>query len=276
MKLNTRFFISFKIYFIAFSMISEYIQKIKPHDKFAYGVVLVVSVWFFSQIFVADISFLIALIIGFTFIYYKDDEIAVSASNMNNDLEFKLNNLLKIESKPPPRYFYIDPDMITFFDSIADFRVYNRDSFIRAIRTTDNLLQLRRELEYDFLKVQEQEIDSWQNFELHGPNGPAKTIVSNIKNHAATFQAAELFGNKGLNYIHSFIINLPPNKFYKNKHKEAMDRYHLLVKRNLDVILSHCKRFSKDLLLGQDYGKPRAHNKLQGKQGFSANSFDYF
>lgn len=269
-------------------MISEYIAKIKPQDKFAYIVVLVVSIWFFSHIHKPDISFLIALIIGFAVIYYKDDEVASSTSNMNNTLELKLNSLLQQENRPPPRYFYIDPDMITFFDSIADFRIYNRDSFVRAIRTTDNLLKLRRELENDYFEIQKQEMTSWQNFELRDPGHKASkastnaskagkpAIVSNIKNHSEIFQAAELLANKALNYLHSFIVNLPPNKFYKDKHKEAMDRYHILVKRNLDLILSHCQKYSKDLLLGQDYGKPRAHNKLQGNQGFSANSFDFF
>jgi hypothetical protein len=265
-------------------MISDYIAKIKPQDKFAYAVVLVVSLWFFSHIFKADVSFLIALVVGLAVIYYKDDEVSVSTNNLNNDLELKLNGLLKEENKPAPRYFHIDPDMITFFDSISDFRIYNRDSFVRAIRTTDNLLKLRRDLEHDYMYIQEREMDSWQNFKMRDPGtsdgSTSKTksgkSVSNIKNHSEIFQAAELLANKGLNYLHSFIINLPPDKFYKNKHKEAMDRYHLLVKRNLDVILMHCKKYSKDILIGQDYGKPRAHNKLQGRQGFSANSFDFF
>jgi hypothetical protein len=273
-------------------MISNYIAKINPQDKFAYAVVLVVSLWFFSHIFKADVSFLIALVVGLAVIYYRDDEVSASTNNLNNDLELKLNGLLKEENKPAPRYFHIDPDMITFFDSISDFRIYNRDSFVRVIRTTDNLLKLRRDLEHDYMSIQEREMDSWQNFEMRDPgtssdsDGASKTktvksvksvkSVSNIKNHSEIFQAAELLANKGLNYFHSFIINLPPDKFYKNKHKEAMDRYHLLVKRNLDVILLHCKQYSTDILIGQDYGKPRAHNKLQGRQGFSANSFDFF
>jgi|GEM_PF-3848803 hypothetical protein len=255
--------------------LSNYITRIKTEDKFTYGAILVISVWFFNYAFRADISFLIALIIGFFIIYYKDDEVKFSADVMNNELEIKLNGLLLEEKRPPPMFFHIDPDMITFFDSIKDFRIYNRDSYVKAIKTTDNLLKLRRDLEYDYLYMQEREMDSWQNFELlHVPK--QTKVVSNIKNHRDIFDSAEILANKGANYIHSFIINLPADKFYKNKHKEAMDRYRILATRNLDIILAHCQKYSNDILIGVDYGKAKPHTKLRENQSTLADSFNYF
>lgn len=255
--------------------LSNYISNIKPRDKMTYGIIIIISIWFFNHVFKADISFLIALIVGSIIVYYQDDLVHTSTVNMNIELERKLSGLLEEEQRPPPLYFYIDPDMITFFDSIKDFRIYNRDSYVRSIKTTDNLLKLRRELENDYLINEEKELDSWQNFELIGNENKGK-ITSNIKNHRQIFESCELLANKGMNYIHSFVVNLPADKFYKNKHKEAMDRYHILVKRNLDIILSHCKKYSNDLLLGIDYGKARPHNKLKGNQGPLSESFDYF
>lgn len=257
--------------------INKYISEIEKKDRFLYLVVLVSSVWFFTSAYEPKVSFLIALIMGIGFILYKNDEKTTDISNLNFELEHKLNALLEEENKPPPRNFHIEPDFITFFYSILDFRVYNRDSFVRAINTADTLLGLKKSLENDYKYTEEREMDSWQNFELlHYKVGikKEKEEKSNITNHRQIFEHAESLAYKSLNYVHSFVVNLPVNKFYKNKHKNALKRYNLLVFRVLDDILHHSQEYSSSPeLIGINYGKPKAYKEEINELN---ESFNYF
>lgn len=251
--------------------LSEYIKNIDNRDKFRFIVVSVLIVWFFTS-YKVDVSFLVGLIVACAVVYYMSDSNVLNITEKNITLETKLNGLLKEENRPPPKYFYIDPDMITFFDSIKDFRIYNRDSYVRAIRTADNLLGIRKELENDFFYTQEQELEPWQNFELTLGNGKTKNKEkSNIHNYREIFESAESMGKKSLNYLQAMLISLPVNKFYTRKHKSAMDRYHILIKRNTDAILHHCKFYSRDSdpILGVNYGKARPYEKI-------TTTFEYF
>jgi hypothetical protein len=193
---------------------------------------------------------------------YSNDVVNTENGNLNVELETKLNELLKKERRKPPRYFYTEPDFINFFHSIMDFRVYNRDSYVRSIRTADILLSIRNSLKNDFKYTPEKQLESWQNFELQDFSGgnTKKQEKTNIKNHRQMFELAEGIAHKSLNFIHSFIVNLPANKFYREKHQKAMKRYNILVFRVLDDILFHCKEYA-DIpeLIGVDYGKQKPY-----------------
>jgi hypothetical protein len=233
-----------------------FLEQVSKENKLYYLVILISSLWFFNRGFVPDISFIVAIAFAVFIIIYDDDTRKKNVENINTGLHYKLNSLLEMENKKPPSYFYIEPDMITFFYDIRDFRIYNRESYVRAIKSVDNMLRIKKELENGYRYVQEPTLSGWQNF---GPK-PKARIENNIKNYKGLFEMAKTSGQNAINYIHSFSISLPVG-IHSQKHKIALEKIHLLVKRVLDDILHTCKKSSSDMMIGQNYGIVKEHKK---------------
>ena len=248
-------------------MLVDYLYKIPKKKKFYYGIVLVICIWFFNTAYIPTLSFIVALVIGIALIYYDNEKILTDSGNTNTDLDYKLNSLLEEENRPVPEFLYIEPDFINFFYSIKDFRIYNRDAYVKSIKITNNLLKLKKDLDNDFFYNEYGKKEAWQNF------GFIKLPVkkNNIKNLKEIFETCELLGFRALNYIQSFSINLPAN--YKKKHKDALSRFHLLMKRVLDDILIHSKKHSNNPLIGQYYGLPKPHAE---NQSYAEKRFNFY
>jgi hypothetical protein len=233
-----------------------FLEDVSKENKLFYFAILVSSIWFFTNAFRADIKFVIAVSVAIFIILYDNQKNKSTIDNLNTGLHYKLNSLLEKENHPTPKYLYLEPDMINFFYSIRDFRIYNRDSYLKAIKSVDDLLRIKLELEYDYKYVEEPKLSGWQNF----GNKPKAKIENNIKNHKGMFESAEVSGQNAINYIHSFAIALPEG-VYSEKHKKSLERIHILIKKVLDDILRTCKKSSSDPMLGQTYGLPKAHRK---------------
>lgn len=244
--------------------ITQYVTSMSKTDKFWYMILVVMIIWGFNTVYVPNIAFIVAILTSITLIYFFNEIKLESGYNLNINLENKLNSILHDEA--PPEYMYLEPDMINFFDSISDFKLYNVKSFTKIVKNTNNLLSLKSTLLNDFTYIKESKKESWQNF---GPTlNPTKT--NNIQNLKNIFNASVSSSYKALNYLQSLYINLPAG--LSNKHKTAVKRFHVLLKRILDDILEHCKNNSGDLLIGNDYGLPKAFiNKSTG-----ARAFDFF
>lgn len=247
-------------------MIVAYLNEMSKENKLYYTCVIIGCVWFFTSAFKADVSFVVAVVTAFFIIFYENDKTKSSVENLNTGLHYKLNSLLENENHSPPVYFYMEPDMINFFYDIRDFRVYNRDSYLSAIKAVDALLRIKKELENDYKYVQEPKLSGWQNF----GDKPKAIMENNIKNHKAIFENAEISGQKAINHIHSFTVSLPEG-IYSEKHKKAFEKFHILVKRILDDILRVCKKSSSDPLIGQSYGLPKP---IKSDKSLS-DSFDF-
>ena len=234
----------------------SYLQKIPKNKLFYYLIAIVASLWFFNTAYIPQLSFVVGIAIALFYIYYKNESDLEDIGNLNIELHSKLNSLLLEENLPPPTYFHIEPDMINFFYSIRDYRVYNRDSYVKAIKVTNNLLRLRSELDNDYLYKTTPKQQSWQNF------GYVKgsEIKTNIKNYKEIFELSEMLSKKAVNYIHSFVITLP-SSVYKEKFHDSTNRFHLIIKRILDEIHAHCQKYSKNPLVGQDYGLAKPHHQ---------------
>jgi hypothetical protein len=205
---------------------------------------------------VADISFVVAIAVALFIIFYDNESNKTNLENDNISLHYKLKCLLKNEKYPTPSYFYLEPDIINFFYDIRDFRIYNRDSYLNSIRCVDNVLKLKLELENDYKYAMYPKPEGWQNF-----GTPVKTkIETNIKNHKAIMESAEKMSELAINYIHSFSVSLPGG-IYIDKHKRALEKFHILMKRILDDILRECKNYSSDPMIGQSYGLPKPVRK---------------
>jgi hypothetical protein len=230
---------------------------ISKEKQLYYLIILVLTLVFFNTAYIPTISFVVGITVALAFIYYDTKTTDTSVSNINKELHYKLASLLKYENLRQPQYFYIYPDIINFFYDISDFRIYNRDAYVKAIKNTDNLLKIKKELENDYSYTEISDKSPWQNF---GYVSKSK-IKSNITNHKAMFQSAEVLANKSINNIHSFVISLPSAPIVKKKHTKALEKFHILTKRILDDILIKCKNGSTDPLIGQDYGLPKPGNK---------------
>ncbi len=237
-------------------------DSLSNNKKLKYLTVIAVSLWFFNTAYIPNWSFLIGILAAIVYIYYEVTTESRIVDDMNVELNYKLNSLLYDEGKQPPDVFYMEPDLIEFFYSIKEYRVYNRDSYLKAIKCANNVLKLKQELENDFEYFEDSERSSWQTF------GYTKRRINkkNIKNLREINQLAQTFAVKSLNYMHSFAVSMPPH--FKRKLHESLDRYHLLMKRITDDVYFHCKKFSDNPLLTQDYGLPKPFVKH--------SSFDFF
>jgi hypothetical protein len=234
-------------------MIVKYIKNIPKDRQFYYLCTLISIIWFFNNAYTPTVGFVVGLTMSIIYIYYNNEVVVNDVGNLNNELHYKLNSLLDEEGIDSPEYFYLDPDVINFFYSIRDFRIYNRDSYVKSIKTTNLLLKMKKDLENDYKYYPKTELDSWQN---HGYiEKPRET--NNIKNLKEIFEISDILGKKTINYIHSFVVTLPTA--YTDKHSNALKRIHIIIKRNLDDILAHCKKNSNDPLIGQDYGLPKPY-----------------
>jgi hypothetical protein len=230
---------------------------ISKEKKLLYIIILILSILFFNTAFVPTISFLVAIVIGLTVIYYDFQISKTTVDDLNTQLHYKLASLLKEENLKQPEYLHLEPDIINFFYDIRDFRVYNRDAYVKSIRSVDNLLRIKKELENSYIYTKLPKLNPWQNF---GYTNKAR-IMSNITNHRSMFESAETLSTNAVNHIHSFIISLPPEEIYRTKHKRALHKFHILSKRIVDDILITCKKYTSDPILGQDYGLPKPNKQ---------------
>jgi hypothetical protein len=212
----------------------------------------VASLWFFNTVYIPNLNFIVGIVAAIAYVYYDFTKQSENTQDLNIELNYKLNSLLYEEGKRVPKYFYTEPDIILFFYSIREYRIYNRDSYVKAIKTADNLLRIRKELENDYIYRENEDLSSWQTFGYTKRNVKKK----NIKNLGDLDELAKTSATKSLNYLHSFAIALPSN--FKSKHQESLDRYHLIIKRITDDIYLHCKKYSNNPLITQDYGRPKA------------------
>lgn len=235
---------------------------ISPNVQLKYLVLVVLSIWFFNTMYIPDISFIIGILVSIAYIYYDYTTKSQNTDDYNISLDYKLNSLLYEEGKQSPSYFYTEPDLIVFFYNIKEYRIYNRDIYLKAIKCADNLLRIRKELENDFSYTENQEMSSWQTF------GYTKKMLrrTNIKNLKELNEIAQSYALKSINYIHSFAVSLPSQ--FNKKHQESLKRYHILIKRITDDIYFHCKKYSSNPLITQDYGLPKPYVKTTG--------FDFF
>jgi hypothetical protein len=227
-------------------------MDISREQKFYYLIISIATVWFFNTAYQPNISFVVGVACIVAYVLYDTTTGAELDTNTNTSLINQLDALLP--GRTPPAFFYLEPDFITFFYSIKHYEKFSMDSYFKAIKCTNNMLRFAKELEYDS-EIDENEVrDSWKNFGRELPRG--KTTV--IKNGKSNFQQAEIQGFKALGYIRSFEITLPVS--LKENHIEATKRFHVLMKRTLDKIRFHYRKYDKTV--GDNYGLPRAPGEL--------------
>lgn len=274
----------------------NYLREISPNYKFLYFNILIISIYIFTQIVKINNGHILALIIAVIFIFYINEENKESVDNFNINMDYKLNSLL--ENIPSTNnyinyteFFYIDTDLINLFYNIKDdFKTYNIDSYLNAIICTNNLLHIRHDIVEKSLRLCSYPPEKNANInpllEIN-TSKKEKSICEKqitIENCVEFFEIAEKQVEKALNYIHSFIYNLPSDRQIYKKHRFILSRAHILYKRNLDIIKHKCDMYNKDNINYKtkfitDYGLPKAINKFNDDLNTSTiikNKFNFF
>lgn len=224
--------------------LSNYISNIDSNDKLRYSLVLIGSLFFSVYMLNGDTKHLLGLLIGVSLILFLNDKKISDKSDINRDLELKLHLL----DKDTPLYFHLDPNIINLFFSIKDFKTHNPKAFIQAMKTTDNVLHLKSDME------------------------------NNLENPVQTFQIAQMMASRSLNHMQSFIFSIPKSSVFKNKYQQVLDRHHILLKRNLDFMFNRCKELTTDInnstIFITDYNMQQPYNPLIFKMGES--NFELF
>jgi hypothetical protein len=192
--------------------ISNYIDSIDNTDKLLYLTGGGVIMYVFNALEVKA-RHILTLAVVIILVLYRNDKIISKSIGTNRELELKL----KLLSNEEPLYFHYDPDMINLFFSVKDYRKFNKDSYEKAIKTTDNVLHIRSDIE------------------------------KGIKNNVRSFEIAQMMASRSLNYMQSFIISLPVVKVLHDKHYAVLNRHHILLKRNLDYMYKKCKDATVDI-----------------------------
>jgi hypothetical protein len=218
--------------------ISNYIDSIDKSDKLKFitggGIMM-----YLINISGIEVKHILMLFMVILVILYRNDKNISKNIGSNRELELKL----KLLSNKQPLYFHYDPDMINLFFSIKDYRKYNTDSYEKALKTTDNVLHIRADIE------------------------------KGITNTVRSFEIAQMMSSRSLNYMQSFIISLPVVKVLHNKHYAVLERHQILLKRNLDYIYEKCKETTLDIDITTkfitDYNGEKPYNPNMYKSNYS-------
>lgn len=140
-------------------------------------------------------------------------------------LETKFNNkdtFTYLFTKSRLNNFYIDTNMINFLYSISPMSKYNSLEFYKMCIGTNNILKLKNQID-DFYM---QDNDYPQNI-------------------AQMLEDAILLKSKCINNIHNFIYNIPKSNLMYNYIDSIVNRYTILITRNVDSIYKYYKKYNE-------------------------------
>ena len=185
------------------------INNMDNNDIFKYIFISIFIVFFTTTIINSKISHLFAFILILFAVTYIQNRNKSRIKDFNEDLEFKLKTL---NPKNSPEFLHMDANIINLLSSIKDFKKFNSDTFDKIVESCDNMLHIHSDLKKGV------------NFPVHN------------------FEIAIDQGNLAINYMHSFIINLPTSEVFNKKHEKVLDKFQILIKRNLDKMYIICKK----------------------------------
>lgn len=179
----------------------------------------------------------------------------------------------------PPEFLYLDANMIELYTDIKEyFYKYNPEAYIKSLQATNSLLRIKKDFELELTDstiVPNLKDNYLKNYKLrHGnisdtvsdtisPNGASSTTKSKstgLINGYPMYLIAKEQVKLALNHIQSFIISIPSEPSMHLKFQDILERLHILLKRNLDIIYSRYtkKRSPSDSII-TDYDNTTAY-----------------
>lgn len=230
----------------------------------------------------------IGLVISLLIILYISEEQQNSVIDFNKEMEIKLKGLMEHEDRTTPSFFHVDSELIFLFDMVnTDFRLFNRHAYVTSINCANNILRIRSQLEQelcdgnDYIIKNKNDLRPWEEgrFINNNSKDPVKKKYCKKSLNVEQLEIAEKYYKLTLNHLHSFILNIPSNPVFHDKHEYIMERAQLLLKRNLDKIKFICDKQLTDSQVTHrtkfitDYDLPKASNKVIPD---TAESFAYY
>lgn len=231
--------------------IDLFLKETDYYDKFTQfqviAIIIIIS-FILTKYFDKTYGFII-LLIAFI-IYISETFVTINKDNTVNKNVTTMNKLIKLQNKidqyisqnvkkmqktsnvDEKRYnyiyknsrlnhLYIDSNMIHFLYSILPLADYNQQEFYKFIMGTNNILKLRDEIE-----------------EFYKQNNDYPENISDM------FQDSILLKTKTINNAHNFIYNIPKSNMMYSYVDSIVNRYNILISRNLDSIYKYYKHYN--------------------------------
>lgn len=222
--------------------IYTFLKSFEQYDWVEYGFILVVVLFFVTQILQPSWYFFVGLLIATAIIYYRIDKKKNTISSMNKELMMKLKTLT-----PKPANFHMDPDLINLFYNIRDFKTLNSEAYEQSLIAVDNMLKLVSEIE------------------------------AGVYHCAENLDIVRDQMNKALNHLHTTIYKAPIPKNVEMKYQQALQALQIILRRHVDHVVDICQRQYKER--GIDINTHFVYNegpRPDDSQNAERSNFDMF
>jgi hypothetical protein len=255
--------------------LNTFFENVDKNTLLLYIAISVVTLYFLTNVVQINVGHLLALIISVFIIIYITDTKNNDITDFNTDLEFKLKSIL--DNEPAPDYFHLDADLINLFYDLKDDFAKNGSangsgdgnyiSYRDAVISCNNILRIRNDMELKICKKGIAPV-SLDNFN-------SQTIIedqecdSTIENSYENYQIASQDLINCMNHLHALKYSSPSDISSSSKFQHLLQRSHLLLKRNIDIIKDiHNKSVMKKItsntkfITDYDLAKP-ANSKIE-------------
>jgi hypothetical protein len=246
-------------------------QNIDKNTLILYISIIILTLYLLTNVVKINIGHLLALIISIIIIIYISDSKNNEITDYNTALEYKLKSIL--DNEPYPDYFHLDADLINlFYDIKIDFASNgsangdgsgNYVSYRNSVISCNNLLRIRNDIELQICDKPKitYSLDNFNKQEIIEDQECNSTIENSYENYQIASQ--ELINC--MNHLHSLKFSNPSEIIIESKFKHILQRAHILLKRNIDIIKNiHNKSVTKKITYNTkfitDYDLPKSVN----------------
>ncbi len=231
-------------------------KGISNRDIFIYIVIFVILLFFFDGIIEVKLSHILTLIVFFVISYLLFLTNNEDINDFNKEMEYKLLSLSP--NTQDIDYMYLDVDLIELFHNIKiNYFKYNKKSYINSLKSANNVLKIRNDIEKDICVYPEIEY----SIEFLPKKEKKEPICGKILNNAyQNYQVAEEQMKLSLNYLHSLLIKIPSDYTADTNFSNITTRAHILLKRNLDIMYNRINNAKIQDKYVQDYDLTRPFN----------------
>lgn len=245
-----------------------------------YIFIIIVTLVLFTRVIDINLGHVFALFISIIVITLFSLSYKQDTTEFNKDMEYKLNYL--DNDKSLTNYFYLDVNLISLFYNIkTNYYTYNPISYQNALSSVNEVLKVRNDMEKDICSYSKSGSildNDILNINSSLVNDEVYTCGKILNNSYENYQIADENTKEALNYLESIFISIPPNENLETNFQRIVDRAQLLLKRNMDIIVSRIKQHEKELDYSKhiitDYDDTKPINSLISKRQ-NAN-FNFF
>ncbi|HEY9704289.1 MAG TPA: hypothetical protein V6C58_17690 [Allocoleopsis sp.] len=208
------------------------IKEISNKNIFSYILVVIFVIILSTRVINVNLGHVLAVIVSILIIYVLFVFETEDVSEFNKEMQSKLDSLDSEDTE----FLHLDVNLINLFHNIKEnFAKYNKKSYLNAIKSANNLLRIRNDIEKKLCPPDDPPF-LLDNFEIKTEK--PKTCDKILNNAYENFQVAENQTKLCINYIHSLILSVPTDNIHHSNLSKVIRRAHILLKRNLDIIFS--------------------------------------